>query len=310
MTVYSAHVHCIGSDERIAEDIREAFGDLSDRVAIAVIDRDGVALPAIAAHEQAGTAILIASSTLLRAWFGGAGWADVIAAWRTAGGRALIVHPDTSTGPFDWPELELGHVRAHARHQVLSEFLDVPRPLALRFDAEHEDDGPGALEHARGVLAWQRADMGLAASHFERAVAARDALHSGDPRRAASENALGAALARAGRFAESIPHLERALLRRRTWLGTESPQAAASANNLGIALLSAGEPARAARLLTRATEAMLALGSSYDARARACAAHAAVALDAAGDPTSARAWAHIAARRTPPVSHDDDVLLN
>lgn len=310
MTVYSAHVHCIGTDEGLAEDIRESFGDLNDRVAITVIDREGVALPEIAGGEQAGTAILIASSTLLRAWFGGAEWADVIAQWRAAGGRALIVHPDTSTGPFDWPEVELGHVRLHARHQVLSEFLDVPRPLALRFDAEHEDDGPGALEHGRGVLAWQRADMALAAIHFELAVAERSALHSGDPRRAASENALGAALARGGRFAESIPHFERALLRRRTWLGTESPQAAASANNLGIALLNAGDSARAARLLTRATEAMLALGPSYEARACACAAHAAVALDAAGHPTSAAAWAHIAARGAAPPARDDDVHLN
>lgn len=304
--MFIVSVYAIEADASDAELVRSAYDDLASRIRVSLLDRDALLMPEPAA-SQTGPSILIASSRLLRLWFGGAKWAVTIARWAAAGGKALIVHPDTSSGPLDWPQVELGHAPPDAREHSLREFLDTRRDLTLRFDAAEEDDAAGALEHARGLVAWQRADTEPAAEHFRRALAERGALHEGDPRRAATANALGAALLRAGRIAESLPFLEDALTRRTAWLGTDSPQTAASANNLGLALLRSGQPARAASLLAHAADAMLDLGPAYEARARACAAHAAAASRAAGDRMSADGWARVACGE---VAREHELLLN
>lgn len=305
--MFGVSVYCVEHDADTAELVRRAYGEFGPLVTVSILDRDPLTLPALAGGQH-GPCVLIVSSQLLRRWFGGAAWPQAIATWRTAGGKALVVHPDSSGGPLDWPELELGRVRLDAREQALCEFFDVPRELTLDFDADLEDDAVGSLAHARGIIAWQRGAIGDAREHFERAVAERAQLHEGDPRRAASENALGGALARTGEFARAIPCFERALGARRTWLGTRSPQAAATANNLGIALINTGDARGAAALLAEAAETMLELGGSYDARARACAAHLAAALEAIGDRTGASTWRHIAGAKAARPSGGDDLL--
>lgn len=310
--MFTVIVFCVEADTSTAELIRLTYGDLSERVSISRLDRDRFRLPELDGRLQSGTCVFVVSAQFIRQWFGGAPWAEPLLRWRTDGGCALVLHPDASAGPFDWPALELAHVRAHAREHSIAEFLDVPRPLTLRYDAADEDDGHGALEHARGTSAWLAGQIPEAADHFERALRARLHLHAGDPRVAASENALGASLLRTGNIIGAVRHLETAVLLRRTWLGHWSPQAAVSANNLGIALLNAGEAPRASVELMDAARAMIDLGPSYSEAARGCALHLAAALRAVADLAGADSWQRRADAllRSGASGPKRDVLLN
>jgi len=275
-------------DEALCRELTALFGPLTPAVRVIFVDRASPGLPDDG-YGQPGMLVVVVGRSFIDAWFGGLGWADQLSAYHRRGGIGLLLHPDGITGPLPWPALDMAAYPPPDRRQVLQEFLDLPRALALRLDAD--DGDPGALEHARGLVAWDRGDTAAAIACFERAIGAREDQHPCDLRLAASKNALGVALTRAGRPADAIAPLRESLDVRRTTAGRASPHAAVTANNLGAALLETGDGEEAASAFIAAAESLHDLPDTYRERARAAAAHAQIACMKVGRDAEAAKWA-------------------
>ncbi|MDX2086368.1 MAG: tetratricopeptide repeat protein [Kofleriaceae bacterium] len=197
-------------------------------------------------------------------------------------------------GPLEGvPTLLLNEHAQHARMGALAEFLDVPRPLEVVREGG-EDDGSRA--HARGLVSWFSGDLRAAHAAFEMAVASRRSLTRGDPRLAASLNALGATAIALHDAVRGSEHLTQAVALRAEWLGTSAPQTAVTESNLGVARFILGQFDEAAELCSCASQKLIELGGSWEMRGTHAASCAARAYDRLGRHTEARAWLAVAKR--------------
>ncbi|MDQ3033407.1 MAG: tetratricopeptide repeat protein [Myxococcota bacterium] len=285
---YEIVVWCSERDASVVAEICDAYGALSSRVRAITVEQPG---PFPTATEQQGTYLIVVSSSLMKMWFTMSEWTAQFLEWHRAGGHALAIVADTSQisgGPLSTlPMLELHDCSSLTRTTSLLEFLDVPRPHEIVL--EPREDYAGALAHARGVAAWRDGRPQQARAFFEEAVRLRVSLTEGDPRMAASLNALGAAELAADDTVAALSHLEAARALRAAWLGTAAPQTAASESNVGAIKLVTGELREAARLCGAAADKLFALGEPWHRHSALAAIQAAQAHERLGEMDASRA---------------------